>query len=207
VPRRKLLEREFFDRDPRIVARRLLGKILMRRQNGERISGRIVEAEAYLGADDAAAHAFSGKTQRNAVLFGPPGHAYVYFTYGVHYCMNVSCEPEGQAGCVLIRALEPLDGIEHMGAPAGCGPTAELSLPKLKMLTSGPGRLCRALGITRERDNAKDLLSRASDLQLLDDGFKTGRIIAAPRIGITKAAEAKLRFLLAGNPFVSGKRL
>src|SRR5437660_10796611 len=108
------LKRAFFNRDPRIVSKQLLGKILIRKQKSNILGGRIIEVEAYLGADDAAAHAAAGRTARNDVLFGPPGHAYVYFIYGVHYCLNISCMTEGEAGCVLIRALEPIAGINEM---------------------------------------------------------------------------------------------
>src|SRR5215472_1271823 len=101
----------FYDRDPRLVGPDLLGKILVRRQEGRRLVGRIVEVEAYLGAEDPAAHAYAGPTPRNAVLFGPPGHAYVYFIYGNHYCLNVSCMPEGHGGGVLLRAMEPVLGV------------------------------------------------------------------------------------------------
>src|SRR5689334_6982014 len=110
-PRRKspkLLRREFFNRDPRLVSRELLGKLIVRKEAGKRIVGRVVEVEAYLGEDDLAAHAAAGETERNAVLWGPPGHAYVYFIYGVHHCLNISCLPRGEAGCILIRALEPV---------------------------------------------------------------------------------------------------
>src|SRR6201988_2723033 len=106
------LPRSFFARDPRKVARQLLGKVLIRDSEGPRPTARIVEVEAYLGTDDPAAHSAAGRTLRNAVLFGPPGHAYVYFIYGNYYCLNVSCEPEGTAGSVLFRALQPLSGIE-----------------------------------------------------------------------------------------------
>jgi len=108
------LKEEFFDRDPRRVARALLGKLLIRKTPRTVLAGRIVETEAYLGDEDEAAHSFAGKTARNAVLFGPPGRAYVYFIYGNHYCFNVSCLPDGEAGGVLFRALEPISGIEQM---------------------------------------------------------------------------------------------
>src|SRR5437588_7175526 len=108
------LPRSFYERDPRAVARELLGKILLRRAGRKIIAGRIVETEAYMGKGDPAAHAFSGITNRNAVLYGPAGHAYVYFTYGMHHCMNISCEPNGRAGCVLLRALEPLSRFAEM---------------------------------------------------------------------------------------------
>src|SRR6266496_2815630 len=108
------LDRAFFARVPQRVARALLGKVLVRQTDDIRLTARIVEVEAYLGQDDPAAHSAAGRTLRNAVLFGPPGHAYVYFIYGNHFCLNVSCEPEGKAGCVLFRALEPLSGFEEM---------------------------------------------------------------------------------------------
>src|SRR5260221_12425004 len=110
----KHLSRSFFLRDPRRVGRDLLGKLIVRKQCSKILAGGIVEVEAYLGQDDLAAHASAGRTARNEVIFGPPGRAYVYFIYGVHYCLNVSCMPEGDAGCVLIRALEPITGIESM---------------------------------------------------------------------------------------------
>src|SRR5437868_2655921 len=106
--------RSFFEHDPESVARAILGKLIVRSLKGQKLVGRITEVEAYLGLDDPAAHAFAGRTERNAVLFGPPGFAYVYFIYGVHHCLNFSCQPEGHAGCVLIRALEPLVGITRM---------------------------------------------------------------------------------------------
>jgi DNA-3-methyladenine glycosylase len=202
---RKPLSRLFFERDPRQVARELLGKILLRRDaEGER-AGRIVEVEAYLGADDAAAHAAAGETARNRVLFGRGGHAYVYFTYGMHYCFNVSCMPEGNAGCVLIRALEPLAGIAAMAKTRGC--EIDNGRPSgLRLIAGGPARLCEALGITRERDNGKDLTTHDSDLWIADDGYTPAGIVCTPRIGITKSVEMPLRYLIVGNEFVSGKR-
>jgi DNA-3-methyladenine glycosylase len=210
----RLMPRAFFERHPKVVARQVLGKILARRErDGSLTIGRIVEAEAYLGADDAAAHSATGKTERTAVLFGPAGHAYVYFTYGMHYCMNVSCEPEGHAGCVLLRALEPIEGVEAMAANRKIKLRISRSARNddpfdhktLRLLCSGPARLCQALGIDRPRDNAKDLLSRDSDLQLLDDGSRVKRVMAATRIGITKSADLPLRFYIEGSPFVSRK--
>jgi len=195
----KLLSRRFYLRSPDAVARDLLGKVLVRKLKGERLSGRIVETEAYFGQDDPAAHAFAGKTARNAVLFGPPGFAYVYFIYGMYSCLNVSCEPEGQPGGVLIRALEPLAGQMTMARLRGFAASA-----KPRLLTSGPGRLCQALGITRAGHNALDVISPKSELQILDDGFRPGSILATPRIGIRKAVEWPHRFLIEGNEFVSG---
>ncbi len=198
--------RDFYERDVVTVSRNLLGKVLVR-QEGRRIrAGRIVEVEAYLGIDDPAAHSAAGKTARNFVLFGPPGRAYIYFIYGNHYCLNVSCEPDGKAGGILIRALEPLAGIELMAKARGI----EGDLTKLaqrRSLTSGPGRLAEAFDITRVRDNDKDVTATKSDLRIVDDGSRPEKIAATPRIGITKAAEEQLRFVVAGNGFVSGKRV
>ena len=199
----RLLAREFFNRDPREVGRELLGKIIVRTEGSKLLAGRIVEVEAYLGAGDAAAHAAAGRTQRNHVLFGPPGHAYVYFIYGVHYCLNISCMPEGEAGCVLIRALEPLTGVPEMARARDLNPLDPTSVRDLRKLLSGPGKLCEALGITRMRDNDKDMLSPQSDLQVRDDGFSPVEILATQRIGITKSADMPLRYLLDGNAFVS----
>jgi len=194
-----VLPREFYLDPPDVVARKLLGKVLIRKYEGERLTGRIVEVEAYFGLDDPAAHTFVGKTPRNAVLFGPPGFAYVYFIYGMHFCLNFSCEPDGQPGGVLLRALEPLAGLETMARLRGLAPDAN---PRL--LTSGPGRLCQALGITRETHNGIDVTSRRSGLHVEDDGFAPGDVLALPRVGIRKAAERPLRFVIAGNRFVSG---
>jgi DNA-3-methyladenine glycosylase len=197
----------FFDRDPRKVARDLLGKLLLRREDARILAGRIVETEAYMGISDSAAHSAAGLTRRNAVLFGPPGHAYVYLIYGNHYCLNVSCMPEGDAGCVLFRALEPVDGLETMSHNRRLELPSPPRLPHLRMLTSGPGRMAQALAITRARDNGKDLTDPGhSDLWLASDRFEPDGVAITPRIGITKATDEPLRFLIAGNPFVSGKR-
>ena len=197
------LGRGFFARDPRLVAEELLGKVLVRETAGLRRAGRIVEVEAYLGENDPAAHAAAGNTARNAVLFGPPGHAYVYFIYGNHYCLNVSCEREGEAGCVLFRALQPLVGMGEMAEARGIVLNSPRDMPRL---TSGPGRLAQAFGITRTRDNGCDLTSPQSGLWIGRDSFSATGIRLTPRIGITKAAEQPLRYLLAGNAFVSGRK-
>jgi len=199
----KLLRRAFFDRDPRRVCPELLGKLIVRQAGEKKIAGRIVEVEAYLGEADLAAHAAAGKTERNSVIFGPPGYAYVYFIYGVHYCLNISCMPPGQAGCVLIRALEPVSGLREMAKARKLRDLELISRSDLRKLSSGPGRLCEALGITRQRDNGKDMVSRQSDLQVMDDGFEAGEISVTPRIGITKSAEMPLRYVIAANGFVS----
>jgi DNA-3-methyladenine glycosylase len=214
------LDRAFFTRDPRRVARELLGKVLVRNENSRtaRRTARIVEVEAYLGEKDPAAHAAAGRTLRNSVLFGPPGHAYIYFIYGNHYCLNVSCEPEGRAGSVLFRALEPLSGLEEMARARGIeihGPaiSANIATKAQVKLTSGPGRLSEAFSITRARDNGCDLTSAASSLWIGEevgkepgeDHYCTPAIRITPRIGISKAADKLLRYVIDGNPFVSGR--
>jgi DNA-3-methyladenine glycosylase len=179
--------------------------VLVRREERRVRAGRIVEVEAYLGVDDAAAHAAAGRTARNDVLFGPPGLAYVYFIYGFHFCLNVSCEPDGTAGGILFRALEPLVGIEEMYAARDME-REHGRLTELRKLTSGPGRLAEAMSITRERDNGKNLTSKKSDLQIVDDGFVPGKVAITKRIGITKAEHEMLRYVVEGNAFVSGKK-
>jgi DNA-3-methyladenine glycosylase len=171
------------------------------------LAGRIVEVEAYLGPHnsppDPAAHAHRGPRPRNLVLFGPPGHAYVYAIYGRYFCMNISCEVEGLAGCVLLRALEPLIGAELMANNRGL----DAGAPG-RLIASGPGRLCQALGITRAVHNGLDVTSAASPLQVCQDGFAVSEILVTARIGITQAIDWPLRFVLRGNSCVSGpKRL
>ena len=187
---------EFYDRDPRRVARDLLGKLLIRRQGRQTLITRVVETEAYLGKNDPAAHSSSGRTARNEVIFGPPGFAYVYFIYGNHYCLNVSCFPDGVAGGVLFRAVEPIKGIAAMAKARGLSESAS------HRLTNGPGKLTEALSITRA-DNGVNLTDPSQSIYLADDDFPRPRIATTPRIGITKAADLKLRYLIQDNPFVS----
>ena len=206
----RILPQAFYARDPRIVARDLLGKILVRTLSTgarlQRLAGRVVEVEVYLGEGDLAAHSAAGKTARNEVLFGPPGHAYVYFIYGVHYCLNFSCMPEGNAGCVLLRALEPLDGLEHMADARGIAAERLKFNSGLRLLTSGPGRLCEALGITRESSNGAELYTAKSALKVVDDGWNPDQVCETARIGITKSSDMPLRYVIAGNAFVSGTK-
>jgi DNA-3-methyladenine glycosylase len=201
----RLLPRSFFDESPEIVASRLLGKLLVRRSGADVLAGRIVETEAYLGPHndppDPAAHAHRGPTPRNSVLFGPAGHAYVYVIYGRYFCMNVSCEAEGLAGGVLLRALEPLTGVEKMAANRGL----EAGAPARK-IASGPGRLCQALGITRPDHDGLDVISKRSPLQVREDAFPAHEIVVTARIGIKSAIDWPLRFALQGNECVSGPR-
>jgi len=245
LTRLRPLPRSFYARDSRLVARDLLGKLLIRKAPGGPalggphpppggphpppggphpppggphppsfgecgnglLAGRIVEAEAYLGAIDPGAHSYRGETPRNAVLFGPPGHAYIYFIYGNHYCTNVSCQPPGNASGVLLRALEPVCGITEMSALRGLTLPPAPKPSQLRQLTSGPGRLSQALAITREQDNAKDLCSRSSDLFIADDGSPAPSITATPRINVTSAPLDEWRYIITGNPFVSGTKL
>ena len=205
----QLIPRAFFEAPAELVAPRLLGKVLLHRfadENGAKhLSGRIVEVEAYLGPHnqppDPAAHTYRGPTPRNQVIFGPAGHAYVYSIYGKYFCMNVSCEPAGLAGCVLVRALEPLRGADLMAANRGLDHGAKPS-----QLTAGPSRLCQALGLTRPTHNGLDLTDAASALQLLDDGFPEAEAHVTVRIGIRHAVDLPLRFILRGHPCVSGPR-
>jgi len=227
------VERSFFEDAPERVAPRLLGMVLAHRTEEGVVAGRIVEVEAYLGPHnqppDPAAHAYRGPTPRNRVLFGLAGHAYVYAIYGRYFCMNISCEPEGRAGCVLLRALEPLVGLEAMARRRGIiaippipaknaemdGARKIVSLPPLaaqnadwprRELTSGPSRLCQALGVTRAGQNGLDLLDAASPLRMLDDGWRPENIAVTARIGIKEAVDWPLRFAVAGNACVSGPK-
>jgi DNA-3-methyladenine glycosylase len=184
---------EFYARDTVTVARELLGKVLVHKSNGHSLAGMIVETEAYLGKDDPASHAARNKTPRNAVMFGTPGRAYVYFIYGNHFCFNVVAH-NGYAGAVLIRALEPLRGIAFM--------RQRRKIAELKNLTNGPGKLTQALGITKDC-NGLDL--RVSKLQVADflETIAPAQIIPATRIGIREGLDKLYRFYLKDNIYVS----
>jgi len=206
-----LLTRTFFEHKPEIVAPRLLGKLLVHRVKARSaLAGRIVEVEAYLGPHntppDPAAHSHRGPTPRNSVLFGHAGHAYVYSIYGLYYCLNVSCEIQGQAGCVLIRALQPIAGLKQMAANRGVALPAHPTHIHLRQLTSGPSRLCQAFGIIRAAHNGLDVTKSASPLQIVDDGFRLSEALVTPRIGIKHAVDWPLRFTVPQNPFVSGSK-
>ena len=200
-----LLPRAFFEASPEWIAQRLLGKLLVHKTGSVLLAGRIVEVEAYLGPHhdppDPAAHSYRGPTPRNRVLYGPAGHAYVYAIYGRYFCMNVSCEAEGQAGCVLLRALEPVTEADKMARNRGLAAGAPT-----RQLTSGPSRLCQALGLTRTDHNGLDLLDASSPLQLRDDGYPACEVRVTARIGIHVAVDWPLRFILAGNDCISGPR-
>ena len=194
------MARELLAADPLEVAPRLLGKLVV---HGNR-SARIVEVEAYRGASDPASHAFRGRTARNATMFGRAGLLYVYFSYGMHWCANVVCGEEGVAGAALLRALEPLAGIDEMVSARAArrrGGTA----PPERDLCRGPANLTSALGIAKEHDGV-DLLAATSSVRLLDDGVvpPTGTALArGPRVGITRAAGLEWRFWVAGSRYVS----
>jgi DNA-3-methyladenine glycosylase len=196
VPTRRL-GRAFYQRPPRAVARDLLGRLLVRDTPEGRVAGRIVEVEAYDGANDPASHAYRGETPRNRVMFGPGGHAYVYFTYGMHYCVNVVTGPPGRAQAVLVRALEPVEGVTIMRRRRGVEGTERLA--------RGPGCVARALGLTRA-DDGLDLTR--GPLWILDAPARREgrRILRTPRIGIRHAAERPWRYVLAGHPCASGPR-
>jgi DNA-3-methyladenine glycosylase len=206
----QLLPRTFFEDRPDYVGPRLLGKLLVRRTRTEPLVGRIVEVEAYMGPHndppDPAAHAHRGLTPRNEVLFGHAGHAYVYSIYGRYFCMNVSCERKGQAGSVLLRALEPIAGLEQMAHNRGLQWNGTLTARVACQLTSGPGRLCQALAIIRAGHNGLDLTDPESRFLIRDDRFYVPEVLVTPRIGISQAVDWPLRFVIPGHPCVSGPK-
>ena len=189
---RRKLNRKFYDRSTLRVAKELLGKYLVVQKDGHLLSGKIVETEAYVGFKDPASHACRGMTPRNEVMFGKPGYAYVYLTYGMHHCLNLVTEREGYPAAVLIRALQPVDGVELMKKRRG--------RRKLRDLTSGPAKLCQALGVDRELNGA-DLCSGIIFVQ--DRGGVVGRIASSSRIGIKEGKDKNWRFLIDGNKFIS----
>jgi DNA-3-methyladenine glycosylase len=176
------LTTDFYSRNVIEVARDSLGKILIHGKT----AGRIIETEAYLGVDDRAAHAWRGITPRTKVMFGPPGHAYIYFVYGMHECLNFVCEPEGKAGCVLIRALEPVSGINLMFR-------RRVKARRVEDLASGPGKLTQALGITRKL-NGSSLVHGPITVRRLQQE-PPFEIEVTPRVGITHCADWPLRFV------------
>lgn len=187
--------RPLYARPARTVARDLLGTVLVRREPEGELRGRIVETEAYEGQDDPASHAFRGPTPRTRVMFGPPGRLYVYRSYGMHWCLNVVTDQDGTAGAVLVRALEPLAGIDIMRGRRGRTALTELC--------SGPGKLCQAYGITGVQNGA-DL--QAGEIWIEADGRGPATIETTPRVGLSAARERCLRYVIAGNPFVSRGR-
>jgi len=184
--------RGFFARDSRIVAPELLNKVLVR---GER-SGRIVEVEAYAGGEDPASHGFRGPTARNEVMFGPAGHLYVYFTYGMHFCANAVCGGVGESSAVLLRALAPLTGLDEMRAARG------VAAKRDRDLCSGPAKLCQALGIDRDQDGLD--LVRGDEVGVYDDGTPPPTVPGvSARIGISVAVDEPWRWFVPGDPNLS----
>ena len=189
---KKRLDRKFYNRSTLKVAKELLGKYLVIEKNEIYVSGKIVETEAYIGPDDPASHAYRGLTPRNKVMFGEPGYAYVYLTYGMHHCLNFVTERKGFPAAVLIRALEPADGIEIL--------RKRRKAKDLINLTNGPAKLCQALGIDRTL-NGVDL---CSDIIYVEDrGNTLTKIASTSRIGIKEGKDKKWRFYIKNNEFVS----
>ncbi len=192
VSARSRLGSDFFAAETAVLARGLIGTLLVHELGEQRLVGRIVETEAYLSEGDPASHSAAGKTARNASMFGSPGDIYVYLSYGLHHCLNVVTAREGVGEAVLIRALEPIEGLEEMGA--------RRAVDSPRALCSGPGKLVQALGISREQDGGSFL---AGSLYLESEAGAHFKVNAGPRIGISKATELELRFTLAGSPFLS----
>lgn len=190
----RILARDFYDRETEVVSRELLGAVLECRTADGLASGIIVETEAYIGEHDAACHAAAGRTRRTEPLYGPPGIAYVYFIYGIHWCINAVTRAEGFPSAVLIRALEPLGGLPLMRR-------RRVKARSDRELTNGPGKLCAALGIDSRMNGLP--LQRAPVVIRAGDPVKDRDVDITPRIGITQAAEWPLRYLVRGNPFVS----
>ena len=192
MPRRRRLGRAFYRRDPRVVAPELLGKVLVRGA----LAARIVEVEAYCGAEDPGSHAFRGMTKRNATMFGPAGHLYVYFTYGMHWCANAVCGDDGVGVAVLLRAAEPLEGLDAMWARR----------PKAKRerdLLAGPARLCQAFDLTGVEDGC-DLVAASHGVTVVDDGTPPPSApVVGPRIGLSGGADLPWRWCTPGSLHLS----
>ena len=186
------LSRHFFEGYTPNVARALLGTVLVRIVDGKTLSGMIVETEAYRGTRDPASHAYRGRTERNAVMFGEGGHAYVYFSYGFHWCLNVTTEPAGRAGAVLIRAVMPIDGLGEM--------IRNRSLASDESVTDGPGKLTQALEIDSVM-NGEDLVT--SNRLFVEEGSWVNRAGSSSRVGVSQGVALRWRFFVKGNRFVS----
>ncbi|MCB5559449.1 DNA-3-methyladenine glycosylase [Anaerosalibacter bizertensis] len=198
------LDRNFYNRDTLVVAKELLGKILVHKIDGKLLSGMIVETEAYLGVNDKAAHAYGGRrTKRVETMYGPPGRAYVYIIYGMYNCLNTITREEGVPQGVLIRGIEPIEGLDYMALNRFNKPLEELTKNQIKNLTNGPGKLCQAMMIDRSLDK-EDLCGERLYIEKgIDRNFD---IVEAKRIGIDYAEEARdflYRFYIEGNPNVS----
>ena len=199
--RRQTLPRSFYRRDSRVVAPELLGKLLVRRSiDGPSLVARIVEVEAYAGAEDPGSHGYRGETPRTRTMFGRPGHLYVYFTYGMHWCANAVCGEVGESSAVLLRAAAPLEGLDRMRADRGAAAKRD------RDLCSGPAKLCQAFGIDSDFDGA-DLVTGDRGLRILDDGTPPPEVPAVTRrVGLSAGVEHEWRWLVPGDPNVSGPR-
>jgi DNA-3-methyladenine glycosylase len=192
---RKRLQRRFFERYTPYVARDLLGCLLVRTLDGQRFSGVVVETEAYRGSQDPASHAYRGRTPRNEVMFGTAGHAYVYFTMGMHYCLNVTTEPSGFPAAVLLRAIQPVEGVDAM--------RANRKVEDIRRLASGPGNLTKAMRIDGAL-NGEDLIE--SERLFLEWGKTEGPVRVSTRVGVSVGGSRRWRFFVGGSPFVSRGR-
>jgi DNA-3-methyladenine glycosylase len=194
---RKKLKRNFYNQPTLKVAKKLLGKYLVVKKGKGLLSGKIVETEAYVGKNDPASHAYKGITPRNKIMFGKPGFAYIYLTYGMYHCLNFITEKEGFPAAVLIRALEPKEGIEAM--------MRNRKISEVKNLTNGPGKLCQALGLDRSLNGADLCSKKQKKIWVKDRKEKPGKIVSTSRIGIDEGRDKKWRFYIEGNRFVSKK--
>jgi DNA-3-methyladenine glycosylase len=212
----ELISREFFDRPATEVAPELLGCVLVHSSAEGEVAAELVEVEAYMGSDDPASHAFRGMTARTEVMFGDPGHAYVYFTYGMHFCVNLVCLPAGVASAVLLRAGRIVAGGElaaarRLGEAGGAGAVAAVAAGtrKLDQLASGPARLCQALGIARA-ENGLDVCDPEGELRICTRagfaGLSADLIATGPRVGVSSGAEVPWRYWIAGDRAVSAYR-
>lgn len=193
IKKLSVLPREFYERETIEVAKDLLGKHVVRVKGNSLIVCKIVEVEAYRGRDDPASHAFRGVTKRNSLMFGDPGHAYIYFTYGNHYCLNVTTQPKGIPGAVLIRAVEPVEGTFYMKENRPNVSDLELS--------NGPGKLTKALRIENSLNEID--LTKPGPLFIVNSRYERVKMVRATRVGIRDGADRMWRFYIADNPYVS----
>ncbi len=201
IDKSKKLRRDFYLNDTLLVAENLLGKIFVRKVGGKFLSGKIVETEAYIGEVDESAHSYKGKTERNSVMFNEGGHLYVYFTYGMYFCANVVTEKEGRGNAVLLRAMEPLEGIDTF-AQNRFGKSEITEREKINLL-NGPAKICMGFEINKN-ENGTDLLG--DDIFILDASpIDKGKILISERIGISKSKELPWRFYIKNNKYVSKK--
>lgn len=198
---KKIIPKEFYFQDPVKLAPKLLGKIIVRKLGDEYLTGKIVEVEAYRGVDDEAAHSYNGKTKRNEVMFREGGFLYVYFTYGMHFCANIVCGKENDGSAILIRAVEPIVGIDKMIKNRFA--KTKISSTQRKNLTNGPAKFCDAFAIDR-KDNGLDL-TKSPVFLAEGDSISKNKIVTTTRIGIKKSVHLPWRFYIKDNPYVSRK--